>query len=338
VRTRDQAQTANLTDPEQTIMPKVLLTEPIQQVGTDILSKRTDITLEQCPPNTSEQELVRRVPEVDAILVGSTPITEPVIEAASQLKVVSRRGVGYDAIDLAALRKYRIPLTIVGSANATTVAEHSLFFILALAKQVMAYDRATRTGDWGFRTRMAGIDLLGKTLLLVGFGRVGRALAPRAAALGMRVTVYDPQVPAADLRQNNVEPVTDLLTGLAECDFVSLHVPLTPETKGLIGQEEFAVMKPSAFVISTCRGGVIDEEDLLKALQEGRIRGAGLDVFSQEPIPVTHPLLALENLIVSPHTAALTIECARRMDERAARNCLDAIDGTLDPAFIVPNE
>jgi D-3-phosphoglycerate dehydrogenase len=337
VRIRDRVRTVILTDLEQTIMPKVLLTEPIQQVGMDILSKRMDITVEECPPNTSEEELVLRVPEVDAILVGSTPITEPIIEAARQLKVVSRRGVGYDAIDLAALRKHRIPLTIVGSANAITVAEHSLFLILALAKQVMAYDRATRTGDWGFRTRMAGIDLFGKTLLLVGFGRVGRAVAPRAAAFGMRVTVYDPKVPAADLFQNNVEP-TDLLTGLAECDFVSLHVPLTAETRGLIGQEELAVMKPSAFVISTCRGGVIDEEYLVKALQEGRIRGAGLDVFSQEPIPVTHPLLALESVIVSPHTASLTIECARRMDERAARNCLDAIDGRLDPALIVPND
>jgi D-3-phosphoglycerate dehydrogenase len=319
-------------------MPKVLLTEPILQVAMELLSKRTDVTVEECPPNTSEQELVRRVGEVDAILVGSTPITEPIIEAAHQLKVVSRRGVGYDSIDLAALRKYRIPLTIVGSANAITVAEHSLFFILALAKQVMAYDRATRTGHWAFRHRMAGIDLFGKILLLVGFGRVGQALAPRAAALGMQVTVYDPKVSSTDLRQNNVEPVNDLLSGLAECDFVSLHVPLTAETRGLIGREALAVMKPTAFVVSTCRGGVIDEEELVMALQEGRIRGAGLDVFSQEPIPVTHPLLALESVILSPHTAALTIECATRMDEIAARNCLAAIDGRLDPALIVPNE
>jgi D-3-phosphoglycerate dehydrogenase / 2-oxoglutarate reductase len=319
-------------------MPKVLLTEPILQVAMNLLSERTDVTVEECPPNSSEQEIIRRMPEVDAILVGSTPITESIIEAAHHLKVVSRRGVGYDSVNLAALRKYRIPLTIVGSANAITVAEHSLFFILALAKQVMAYDRATRTGDWGFRNRMAGIDLLGKNLLLVGFGRVGRAVAPRAAALGMRVTAYDPKVPPADLRQNNVEPVTDLLTGLAECDFVSLHVPLTAETRGLIGREAFAVMKPGAFVISTCRGGVIDEEELVQALQERRIRGAGLDVFSQEPIPVSHPLLALESVIVSPHTASLTIECARRMDEIAARNCLNAIDGRLDPALIVPND
>ena len=184
---------------------------------------------------------------------------------------------------------------------------------------------------------MAGIDLFGKTLLLVGFGRVGRAVASRAAVFGMRVTVYDPMIAAADLRQNHVEPVTNLRAGLAECDFLSLHVPLTAETRGLIGREAFAVMKSSAFVVSTCRGGVIDEEELLKSLREGRIRGAGLDVFSQEPVPVTHPLLALESVMLSPHSASLTLECARRMDEIAAKNCLDAIDGRLNPAFIVPN-
>jgi D-3-phosphoglycerate dehydrogenase / 2-oxoglutarate reductase len=319
-------------------MPKVLITEPIQQVGMDLLLKRSDVTVEKCPPNISEQELVGRVPDVDAILVGAVPITGRIIEAAHQLKVVSRRGVGYDSVDLIALRKRRIPLTIVGSANAATVAEHTMYFMLALAKQGMAYDHATRSGDWTFRTRMAGIDLSGKTLLLVGFGRVGRAVASRAAVFGMRVTVYDPMIAAANLRQNEVEPVADLLAGLAECDFVSLHVPLTAETKGLIGREAFAVMKPSAFIISTCRGGVIDEEELLKSLREGGIRGAGLDVFSQEPIPVTHPLLALTNVILSPHSASLTLECARRMDEIAVRNCLDAIDGKLDPALVVPND
>ena len=318
-------------------MPKVLITESIQQVGMDILLKRVDVTVEECPPNISEQELVRRVTDVDAILVGAVPITGRIIEAAHQLKVVSRRGVGYDSVDLLTLRERRIPLTIVGSANAVTVAEHTMYFILSLAKQGMAYDRATRTGHWTFRSKMAGIDLFGKTLLLVGFGRVGRAVASRAAVFGMRVTVYDPVISAADLRQNHVEPVTNLRAGLAECDFLSLHVPLTPETRGLIGREAFAVMKSSAFVVSTCRGGVIDEEELLKSLREGRIRGAGLDVFSQEPVPVTHPLLALESVILSPHSASLTLECARRMDEIAAKNCLDAIDGRLDPAFIVPN-
>ena len=319
-------------------MAKVLVTDTIQQSGLDILTQRSDIVIDRCRDRTSEEELVDRVVDVDAILVGTTPITERIIGAAQVLKVVSRRGVGYDNIDLTALRQRRIPLTIVGSTNASTVAEHTLYFILALAKQGIVYDRATRAGNWQFRQSLLAIDLLGKRLLLVGFGRVGRAVSIRAAAFGMRVLVYDPFVQETVFDEFPVEPVIDLLCGLAICDFLSVHVPLRPETSGLIGRKEFAVMKPTAFVISTARGGVIDEDKLVNALRTGLIRGAGLDVFTEEPLPPNHPLVDLENVILSPHTAALTQECAERMDTVAATNCLDAIDGRLDPALIVPND
>jgi D-3-phosphoglycerate dehydrogenase len=316
---------------------KVLVTDPIQQVGLDVLTQRDDVVIERCQNRTSEADLIARVPNVDAILVATTPITERIIEAARVLKVVSRRGVGYDNIDLAALRRRKIPLTIVGSANAATVAEHTLCFILALAKQAFAYDRATRAGNWRFRESLLAMDLLEKTLLLVGFGRVGRAVAVRATAFGMRVAVYDPLVPEAVFGEFRVEPVMDLLRGLAICDFLSVHVPLTNQTAGLIGRKELAAMKSTAFVISTARGGVVNEDDLVNALRTGLIRGAGLDVFNEEPLPSSHPLLGLENVILSPHAAALTRECAQRMDVVAARNCLDAIDGKLDPTLIVPN-
>lgn len=319
-------------------MPSVLVTDRTQQAGLDVLAQRSDIVVDLCLDRRTEEELIDRVANVDAILVGTTRITARIIDAARVLKVVSRRGVGYDNIDLAALRRRRIPLTIVGSVNATTVAEHTLSFILALARQVMAYDRATRTGNWGFRNSLIATDVLGKNLLLVGFGRVGRAVAVRATAFGMRVMAYDPLVSEAAFRELAVEPVTDLLRGLAACDFGSVHVPLTPETRGLIGQKELAAMRSTACIISTARGGVIDENELVTALRTGLIRGAGLDVFDEEPLPREHPLVELENVILSPHAAALTWECARRMDEAAARNCLDAIDGKLDPALIVPNE
>ena len=210
--------------------------------------------------------------------------------------------------------------------------------MLALAKQAIAYDRATRAGNWRFRESLLAMDLLGKTLLLVGFGRVGRAVSIRAAAFGMRVLVYDPSIPEVVFNEFPVEPVIDLLHGLATCDFLSVHVPLNPETAGLIGRKELAVMKPTAFVISTARGGVVDEDEMVNALRTGLIRGAGLDVFNEEPLPPNHPLVDLENVILSPHTAALTRECAERMDAVAATNCLDAIDGKLDPALIVPND
>jgi D-3-phosphoglycerate dehydrogenase / 2-oxoglutarate reductase len=316
---------------------KVLVTDGIRQVGLDVLTQRDDIVVDRCQNRPSEEELIDRVHNVDAILVGTTPITARIIEAARVLRVVSRRGVGYDNIDLEALRRRKIPLTIVGAANATTVAEHTLGFILALAKQTFAYDRATRAGEWRFRESLVAIDLLEKTLLLVGFGRVGSAVAVRAMAFGMRVMVYDPLISERVFDEFRVEPTMDLSSGLARCDFLSIHVPLIPQTAGLIGRKELAVMKSTAFVISTARGGVVDEDALVNALRMGLIRGAGLDVFNEEPIPANHPLLGLDNVILSPHAAALTGECAQRMDVVAARNCLDAIDGKLDPALIVPN-
>jgi D-3-phosphoglycerate dehydrogenase len=319
-------------------MPAVLVTDPIQQAGLNILTQRSDVVIDYCPDRVSEEELIQRVANADAILVGVTPITARIIDAGHQLRVVSRRGVGYDNIDLAALRRRKIPLTTIGPANACTVAEHTFGFILALARQVMAYDHATRAGNWAFRHSLIATDVMGKTLLLVGFGRVSRAVAVRARAFGMHVLTYDPFVPEAAVRGFEVEMVKDLPDGLVACDFLSVHVPLCPETAGLIGRKELAVMKPTAFIISTARGGVVDEHELVKALKEGMIGGAGLDVFAQEPLPANHPLLGLENVILSPHSAALTAECARRMDEVAAKNCLDAIDGSLDPALIVPNQ
>jgi D-3-phosphoglycerate dehydrogenase len=319
-------------------MPKVVITDGIQPAGLDILAQRSDIEIDYCRDRTSDAELIDRVVNADAILVGATPITHSIIDAAKVLKVVSRRGVGYDKIDLAALRRRKIPLTIVGTANSSTVAEHALGFILALARKTIAYDRATRAGNWRFRESLVAMDLLGKTLLLLGFGRIGRAVATRAAAFGMHVVAYDPLVPESVFEEFRVAPIKDLLSGLATCDFLSVHVPLTPETTGLIGEKELAAMKPTAYIISTARGGVVDEEALLSALQTGLIQGAGLDVFREEPLPANHPLLGLENVILSPHSASLTRECAERMDTVAARNCLDAIDGKLDPAMIVPNE
>lgn len=316
-------------------MPSILVTDRIQQAGLDLLAQRKDVVVDLCLDRKTEEELITRVVNVEAILVGATRITAGIIDAARILKVVSRRGVGYDNIDLPALRRRRIPLTIVGSTNASTVAEHTLAFILALAKQVTAYDRATRSGDWGFRYSLTAIDVQRKNLLLVGFGRVGRAVALRATAFGMRVMAYDPLLPEAAFREFEVEPVVDLLQALAGCDFVSVHTPLVRETKGLIGRKQLAVMKSTACVISTARGGVIDEDALINALQNGLIRGAGLDVFDEEPLPPDHPLTKLENVILSPHSAALTWECARRMDEVAAKNCLDGIDGKLDLAMIV---
>lgn len=318
-------------------MSKIVITDPVQPAVLEVLARRPDVLMELAVGTRSEGELAGRVADADAILVGLAPITAKVIEAAPKLKVVSRRGVGYDNVDLAALRRRQIPLAIVGTANASSVAEHTLFFILALAKQAMAYDLATRNGNWGFRESGSAVDVLDKTLFLAGFGRVGQAVAERATAFGMKILVYDPLVSPQLRRNAPVQFVESLREGLTACDFLSVHVPLTPETRDLIGAEELALMKPGAFVISTARGGIVNEAALVDALSGGRLRGAGLDVFVEEPLPAGHPLAKLDNVILSPHTAALTRECAARMDRVAAQNCLDAIDGRLNPAFVVPN-
>jgi D-3-phosphoglycerate dehydrogenase / 2-oxoglutarate reductase len=175
-------------------MSKIVITDPVPPAVLELLAQRPDVLVEPAVGTKGEDELAARVAEADAILVGLTPITAKVIDSAPKLKVVSRRGVGYDNVDLAALRRRRVPLAIVGTANSSSVAEHTLFFILALAKQAMAYDRATRNGNWSIRESMSAVDVLDKTLFLVGFGRVGQAVAQRAAALGMTVIVYDPLV------------------------------------------------------------------------------------------------------------------------------------------------
>ncbi|MGH6960143.1 MAG: NAD(P)-dependent oxidoreductase, partial [Dongiaceae bacterium] len=246
-----------------------------------------------------------------------------------------RHGVGYDNIDVATLDRRGIPLTLVGNVNALSVAEHALFMMLALAKRCVAYDRATRDGNWNIRDSFGATELFGKKLLLLGFGRIGREVTRRAQAFGMIVMAYDPFVRAEAMYAARVQPVTDLRAGLPDADFVSIHLPLTPETKGIINAEALATMKKSALVISTARGGIVDEAALASALKAGTIRGAGLDVFDAEPPPAHDALLKLDNVLLSPHSAGLTEECAMRMAEVSARNVLAGLDGKLDPDLVV---
>jgi D-3-phosphoglycerate dehydrogenase / 2-oxoglutarate reductase len=317
-------------------MPKILIVDPVREGALELFATRSDVQIDQLPAGSDESAIVEHIGDAAALLVGTTIISARVIESALRLKVVARRGVGYDNVDLVALRRRKIPLATVGLANATSVAEHTFFFILSLARQALAYDQATRTGNWAIRESLATVDVLGKTLLLVGLGRIGRAVADRGRAFGIRVLVFDPFIkPEASA---GLEHVTDLLEALSRGDFVSIHVPLSPQTKGLIGDRELRAMKATSFLISTARGGVVDEEALIAALESRRIRGAALDVFQTEPLPAGHRLTKLDNVLLSPHSAALTLECANRMDRIAARNCLDAIDGHLDPAYVVPND
>jgi D-3-phosphoglycerate dehydrogenase / 2-oxoglutarate reductase len=314
-------------------MPHVLVAGRIHEAGRDLLAGTPGITFDLVD-EVSTESYAPLVDRADAILIRTQPMPAEVIARAGRLQIVSRHGVGYDAVDVAALDARGIPLTVVGDVNSGAVAEHTLTLMLALAKKVVAFDAATRSGGWNIRNTFSATELAGKTLLLVGFGRIGRKVCALARAFDMSVVVHDRFVPDEDIRSGGAEPARDLQAALRVADVVSVHVPLE-DGKALIGGRELAAMKPGAFVVNTARGGLVDEVALAEALAQGRIGGAGLDVFAQEPPAAGHPLLSSERVVLSPHSAGLTAECARRMAIAAVRNILDYFDGRLDPSLVV---
>jgi D-3-phosphoglycerate dehydrogenase len=314
-------------------MPHVLVAGRIHEAGVDLLRKAPGITLDLVD-EVSTESYAPLVDRADAVLIRTQPMPRDIIDRAKVLKFVSRHGVGYEAVDVSALNRRYIPLSIVGDVNSRPVAEHTMMLMLALAKKAMICDRATKSSGWSRRNRFDTFELDGKTLLLVGFGRIGRIVTGLARAFGMTVCAYDPYIADAAMRELGATPLHDLEEALAVADVVSVHIPLSPG-QPLIGARELARLKPSALVINTARGGIIDETSLATALAEGRLAGAGLDVFSSEPPPPDHPLFTLENVVLSPHSAGLTQECAARMSMSAAQNILDFFAGTIDPALIV---
>jgi D-3-phosphoglycerate dehydrogenase len=316
------------------VVQSILILGKIHEAGLDILRARPGVSFE-IMAQPAEPDILALAPTADAIIVRTTKLTAAAIDSAPKLKIVSRHGVGYDNVDMAALDRRRIPLTLVGNVNALSVAEHTLFMMLSLAKRGIAYDRATRNGDWKLRDTFGATELAGKTLLLLGFGRIGREVARRAQVFGMTVLSYDPYVRDVALFAARVQPVAKLAEAIPQADFISVHLPMTAETKGIIGAQQFAAMKKTAIVISTARGGLVDEAALAEALKSGQIRAAGLDVFVDEPPAPNDPLLKLDNLLLSPHIAGLTEECAMRMAEVSARNALAGLDGKVDPELVV---
>ena len=241
--------------------------------------------------------------------------------------VVTRIGVGFDAVDVPALSRRKVPLMVAGTANSPSVAEHALFMMLTLAKRATEMHSLVRDDKWADRLGMLPYDLFGKTVLIIGFGRIGTRTAKRCLAMEMNVLVFDPYKPAADIKAAGCEPVADLNAALPRADFVSIHCPKNPETVGMFNADRLKRMKPTAYLINTARGGIVDEAALHAALVSGMLAGAGLDVFAQEPPPAGQALLALPNVIMAPHVAGVTVEAVDRMSEQTARNILSVLDG-----------
>jgi D-3-phosphoglycerate dehydrogenase len=264
---------------------------------------------------------------VHGVALGATRFGEPELEASKDMKVVTRIGVGYDAVDVPALSRRKIPLMVAGTANSPSVAEQALFMMLTLAKRAVEMHSIVKDGKWGHRLGMLPYDLFGKTVLIIGFGRIGTRTAKRCLAMEMNVEVYDPYKAAAEIKAAGCEPVSDLDASLPRADFVSIHCPKTSETIGMFDAARLKRMKPTAYLINTARGGIVDERALYDALVSGKLAGAGLDVFEQEPPPSGHSLFELPNVIMAPHVAGVTREAVDRMSEQTARNILSALDG-----------
>jgi D-3-phosphoglycerate dehydrogenase len=311
----------------------ILVAGRIHSDGIDVLKAARDHTYDLVD-EVSVASYVPLVGKADAIVIRTQPVTAEIVAGAPRLRIVSRHGVGYDAVDVAALNARKIALAIVGDVNSRAVAEHTLMLMLATARRTAEHDRATRDGNWGIRNRFETVELDGKSLLVVGFGRIGRGVARLAQAFGMKVTALDPLVKPEILTGLGVEAAADLGSALGRADYVSLHIPAAPGGP-FIGAAELALMKPSAILINAARGGLVDEPALDRALRDGRLYGAGLDVFAAEPPPSDNPLLANPRVTLSPHSAGLTQECAARMAVAAVRNVLDYLAGRPDPALIV---
>lgn len=281
----------------------------------------------------TEDELAAALPDVVATIAGTEPYTDRVLAAAPRLKVVARSGVGYDAIDLAAATRHGVAIAMGFGANHDAVADFAFSLMGALASKLIPYHAQVAEGRW---QRSAHLPLWRATTGIIGLGRIGRALARRCRGFEMRVLAYEVLPDDGFAQQHGVELV-DLPTLFAEADFVSVHAPHSPETDRLVSRELIALMKPTAFLVNTARGGLVDEAALADALREGRIAGAGLDVFEVEPLPANSPLRGLANVVMTPHCAGSNIDAIAAMAERVVENVLALLEGRDPGAGCVLN-
>lgn len=307
---------------------KVLVTEPLAEEGIERLRRQveTDLAL-----GLERDQLLERIADYDAIIVRSgTKLDREVLERADRLKVIGRAGVGVDNVDLETATRLGITVVNAPQSNVIAAAEHTMGLMLALARKIPPADASLRSGAWE-RGKFEGVELHGKTLGVLGLGRVGTLVAQRASAFGMRIVASDPYVSKDRAARSGIELVPAIEDLCRQADFITVHVTKTSETIRLLGEREFSIMKPGVRVINTARGGIIDEDALLRALKEGRVAGAALDVFDEEPPPEGHPLFDLDQVIVTPHLGAATEEAQRKAGTAIAEQVLLALKGEFAP-------
>jgi len=316
-------------------MKKILIIQPIHESGIELLKNNINYEFEIIE-DTEISNLKSKIVDCDAVSIRTANLPAEAINAAENLKIISRHGVGYDNIDLKSSKDKNITIAITATANAVAVAEHVMFMLLSISKRKNLYDESVKTGKFNERNRLPKtVELWNKNILIAGFGRIGKALIKRCLGFEMNVFVYDPFVSSDEIENIGGKKVENLEDSIKKMDAVSLHVPLTKKTKNLINYELLKTMKKNCIIINAARGGIVNETDLDRALNENLIFGAGIDVFEKEPPNDNNPLLKNEKVFLSPHTASFTEECMTRMGIETIQNIIDFFDNKLEESKIV---
>ena len=311
-------------------MKKILVIQPIHEEGINLLKNNSNFEYEVVD-NVDTEFLKSKIKDCDGISIRTAKLSGDVIEAANNLKIISRHGVGYDNIDLEVSKKKDITLAITSTANAVAVAEHVMFMILNISKRGSMYDDTVKSGKFNQRNKLPKtVELWNKNILIAGFGRIGQALIKRCLGFEMNVFVFDPFVSKEFIEKRGGTKVDNLSETSKDMDAMSLHIPLNDETKNIINYELLKSMKKNCIIINAARGGIVNEVDLDRALNENLIFGAGLDVFETEPPAANNPLLKNKKVFLSPHTAAFTEECMTRMGKETIQNIFDFFEGNLE--------
>ena len=313
----------------------ILIIQKIHEEGIKLIKNNPNFEVE-ITDDLSIENLKLKIKNADAISIRTAKLLGEVIEDAKNLKIISRHGVGYDNIDLKKAKEKNIKITITADSNAVTVAEYVMFVLLNLAKRKNLYDKTVRDGNFKDRNKLPKtIEIWNKNFLIIGFGRIGKALIKRCLGFEMNVYVYDPFVDASQIDKLGGKKIENLYEGVKIMDVISLHVPLTDKTENLINYDLLKTMKKNCIIINAARGGIIDENDLDKALKESLIFGAAIDVFKKEPPDENNPLIKNDKVYLSPHTAAFTEECMIRMSKETIQNITDFFDKKIDISKIV---
>ena len=314
---------------------KILIIQKVHEKGMELINNHPNFDVE-VTDDTSEENLKSKIKDCDGASIRIAKLSGEVINEAKNLKIISRHGVGYDNIDLKTAKERDIKIAITANANAVTVAEHVMFVLLNIAKRRELYHTTVKEGNFKDRNKLPKtIEVWKKNFLIMGFGRIGKALIKRCLGFEMNVYVYDPFVDKDIIDKLGGEKVNNIEEAVKTMDVISLHMPLTDKTENLINYNLLKTMKKNCIIINAARGGIINEEDLNKALNEDLIFGAGIDVFKKEPPENDNPLLKNDKVYLSPHTAAFTDECMTRMGVETIQNIIDYFDDTLEKSKIV---